>query len=65
MEYNTLQNLKDTWGKKPCQHPHLEKVFYTGAFLITYACTQCGAEFTIAQKMEMDEKRKKKYIEES
>lgn len=59
MEYNTLQKLKEVWGKKQCDHPRLEKVYYTGAFLINYACTQCGEEFTIAQKMGIDEKRKK------
>lgn len=60
MEYFETQALKETWGQKPCDHPHLEKVYYAGAFLINYACTQCGKEFTIAQKMELYEIRKKK-----
>ena len=59
MEYNTSQKLKEAWGKKPCDHPRFEKVYYTGAFLINYSCTQCGEDFTIAQKMEIDETRKK------
>jgi len=53
------QKLKEEWGDKPCEHPGFEKVYFTGAFLINYACTKCGAEFTIAQKLEIDEKRKK------
>jgi hypothetical protein len=59
MEYNTALKLKAEWGNKPCEHPRLEKVYFTGAFLINYVCTTCGAEFTIAQKMEIDEIRKK------
>jgi len=58
MEYYAVQKLKDSWENKPCEHPQLEKVFYTGAFLINYACTKCGEEFTIAQKLELDQIRK-------
>lgn len=59
MEYYAAQRLKDSWGNKPCDHPHLEKEYYVGAFLINYVCTHCGKEFTIARKFEMDEARKK------
>jgi len=59
MEYYTAEKLKKSWGNKPCDHQKLEKVYYSGAFLINYACTICGADFTIAQKMEMDQKKKK------
>jgi hypothetical protein len=59
MEYNAVQKLKEEWGNKPCDHPRLEKVYFTGAFLINYVCTQCGADFTIAQKLEIDDLRKK------
>jgi hypothetical protein len=59
MEYYIAQKVKDSWGDKPCDHPHLEKEYYTGAFLTNYVCIRCGKEFTIAQKMEMDEVRKK------
>jgi hypothetical protein len=62
MEYYATQKLKETWGDKPCEHPKLEKIFYTGAFLTVYGCTQCGKEFTIAQKLEMDEVRKSEKI---
>jgi len=58
MEYYAVQKLKDSWGEKPCDHPLLEKEYYVGAFLINYVCTQCGKEFTIAQKLEMDEAQK-------
>ena len=58
MEYADLTRIREAWGDKHCSHPHLEKIFYTGAFLISYACTTCGKEFTIAEKMEMKEKRK-------
>ena len=57
MEYYLSQKLKEEWGKKPCEHPRFEKVYYTGAFLINYSCTKCGADFTIARKLEIDEIR--------
>ena len=55
--------LKEEWGDKPCEHPMLEKVYYAGAFLTNYACIQCGTEFTIYEKLEMDELRKKRAAE--
>jgi hypothetical protein len=58
MEYYISQKIKEEWGKKSCQHPSFEKVYYTGAYLTVYCCTTCGTEFTIAQKLEIDEKRK-------
>jgi hypothetical protein len=58
MEYYSAQKLKDAWNKKPCDHPHLEKEYYVGAYLINYVCIKCGKEFTIAQKLELDEMRK-------
>lgn len=64
MEYYAALNLKEKWGDKPCEHPQLEKVYYTGAFLINYVCTTCGAEFTISQKLELDEIRKKSISQE-
>jgi hypothetical protein len=59
MEYYVAQKLKESWGDKHCNHSHLEKEYYTGAFLTNYVCTQCGKEFTISQKFEMDLARKK------
>lgn len=58
MEFNAAQKLKEEWGKRPCDHPHLEKLYYAGAYLVNYVCTQCGSDFTIAQKLERDEIRK-------
>jgi len=58
MEYLVAQKVKEEWGDKPCDHPVLEKEYYVGAFLINWVCTKCGKEFTIAQKLEMGEKRK-------
>jgi hydrogenase maturation factor HypF (carbamoyltransferase family) len=59
MEYLVAQKLRDSWGKKPCDHLHFEKEYYVGAFLVNYVCTQCGQEFTIAQKLGIDEERRK------
>lgn len=59
MEYFVAQKIKEAWGKEPCNHPHIEKEYYSGAFLINYVCTRCGKEFTIAEKLEMDQNRVK------
>ena len=59
MEYYVAQKVKDSWGEKPCNHPHIEKEYYTGAFLTNYVCTQCVKEFSIPQKLEMDQIQKK------
>ena len=58
MEYSVAQKIRESWGEKPCDHPRLEKEYYVGAFLINWVCTQCGKQFTIAQKFELDTKRK-------
>ena len=58
MEYYAAQKVKESWGDKPCDHPSLEKEYYVGAFLINYVCTQCGREFSIADKLQMDEAAK-------
>lgn len=58
MEYYVAQKVKEAWGKMPCDHPKLEKEYYAGAFLINWICPQCGKEFTIAEKLGMDQERK-------
>jgi hypothetical protein len=60
MDYKTSLKLKEDWGKKLCDHPAFEKVYYTGSFLLNYSCTTCGADFTIAQKLEIEENRNQK-----
>jgi hypothetical protein len=60
MEYIAVLKQMEAWGNKPCDHPHLEKEYYVGAFLINYVCTQCGKEFSIPEKLEMELTRKKK-----
>lgn len=60
MEFSKSQKLKEEWGNKPCDHPGFEKVYYTGAFLMNYSCITCGADFTIGQKLAIEEARKGK-----
>lgn len=57
MEYYATLKIREEWRDKPCDHPRLEKIYYSGAFLISYACVKCGHEFTIAQKMQLFEER--------
>jgi transposase-like protein len=59
MEYYEQQKIREKWGDKPCEHVHLEKLYYTNAFLTVYVCSDCGKEFTIAEKLDRDLKKKK------
>ncbi len=59
MEFNQSLKLKEQWGNKPCDHPHVEKVYYAGAFILNYSCTMCGTDFTVAAKLELEQMRKK------
>jgi hypothetical protein len=65
MEYNIVLKIKESWGGRSCDHPRLEKEYYAGAFLVTYVCVQCGKEFTIPQKLELFETRKRSARERS
>jgi len=58
MEYYVAQKVKKPGKKAPVHHPKLEKEYYAGAFLVNWICTQCGREFTIAEKLGMDQERK-------
>jgi hypothetical protein len=57
MEYYTAQKIKESWGKKPCDHLHLEKEYYAGAYLVNWVCIQCGKEFTIAEKDDLEKEK--------
>ncbi|HNR42638.1 MAG TPA: hypothetical protein PKL65_10440 [Bacteroidales bacterium] len=59
MEFNQSLKLKEQWGNKPCDHPKVEKVYYAGAFVLNYSCILCGTDFTVAEKLELEQMRKK------
>jgi hypothetical protein len=59
MEYYESLKIRERWGDMPCKHEHLEKLYYAGAFLTVYVCSECAREFSIAEKLEMQEKKKK------
>lgn len=58
MEFYHSQKLKKNWGSKPCDHPKVEKVYYAGAFILNYSCTLCGSDFTVAEKLELENHHK-------
>jgi hypothetical protein len=58
MEFYEAQKINKKWGNKPCEHIHLEKMYYGGAFLTVYACSECGREFTISEMLDMKESRR-------
>jgi hypothetical protein len=42
MQLSEAMKLREKWGDKPCDHPHLEKEYHLGSDTGDYACTQCG-----------------------
>ena len=49
MEMEKAAELRESWGKKPCDHPDLDKERYLGGDTGDYVCRRCGAEFTAAE----------------
>ena len=42
MQAEKAAELRTIWGKKPCDHPALDKEYYLGSATGDYVCTQCG-----------------------
>jgi len=34
--------IREAWGDKPCDHPHIEREYDLGADTGDLVCTQCG-----------------------
>lgn len=45
MQWEAAKRLREQWGGKPCDHPHLTKEYYLGSQTGDWACNQCGASF--------------------
>ena len=43
MQRKDAEKLRKEWGNKPCNHPHIDKLYELG-FHTDYVCTQCGEE---------------------
>ncbi len=42
MQMSEALKLQKAWGKKPCDHPHVEKEYDLGAHTGDWVCTRCG-----------------------
>jgi hypothetical protein len=42
MQIKEALNLQKQWGKKPCEHQHIEKEYHLGSATGEYNCTKCG-----------------------
>ena len=42
MQAKRAAQLREAWGNKICNHPHLEKEYELGAATGDYVCTTCG-----------------------
>ena len=65
MDIKKGKELRESWGDRPCNHPSFSKETY-GQVLSSgyveqktgdYLCTVCGAEFTEAEKEEIEAHR--------
>lgn len=58
MKVKRAQELRDTWGEAPCEHPQLAKVYDLGAHTGCFACVKCGTTFTFREKAELTAARR-------
>lgn len=59
MQHLDAKKLREEWGNKPCEHPHLEKEYYLGSDTMDFVCSTCGEEFTRAEKEKLEADRNK------
>ena len=58
MKQKRAEELQADWGEKPCEHPHLAKLYDLGERTGNFACTQCGRVFTFREKAELAASRR-------
>lgn len=58
MKQKRAQELRDAWGDMPCDHPQLAKLYDLGSATGSFACTQCGNEFSFREKAELAASRR-------
>jgi hypothetical protein len=42
MQMDEAKERRKLWGKRPCDHPELEKEYHLGMATGDYVCTRCG-----------------------
>ena len=50
MQFDEAIRLRESWQGKSCNHLSIEKEYYLGSDTMDYICSQCGKEFTLAEK---------------
>jgi len=58
MKQKRAHELRETWGAAPCEHPQLAKLYDLGAHTGSFACVQCGKEFSFREKAELAASRR-------
>ena len=59
MQRKKAEELRKSWGDKPCDHPALSREYDAGERTGNYLCTQCGASLSFREKTELTASRKK------
>lgn len=57
MQLDDAIALRAQWGDKPCDHPSVEKEYSIGGFSGEHVCSQCGKEFTTAERQLIESQR--------
>jgi hypothetical protein len=58
MKRKRAEELRTAWGNAPCDHPQLVKLYDLGEVTGSFACQQCGREFSFREKAELAASRR-------
>ena len=53
MQRKKAEELQQTWGDHPCEHPEFSREYDLGKRTGRYCCTRCGASVTFREKAEI------------
>jgi hypothetical protein len=53
MKRKRAEELRETWGDAPCEHPQLAKLYDLGVATGGFVCVQCGRELSFREKTEL------------
>ena len=57
MKKKRADELRESWGSQPCDHPTLAREYDQGVRTGRYVCTQCGHPFSFREKAELAARR--------
>ncbi|HSJ25765.1 MAG TPA: hypothetical protein VK929_13905 [Longimicrobiales bacterium] len=58
MKRKKALELQQAWGDRPCEHPDFAKEYDLGVRTGNFICTQCGAIFSVREKVAITSARR-------